>query len=159
MKTLARRVFMTALLVAAMPSVTGTIAYAQFPPGADSKACVPGIAQAFQLHPAAYTAINNALQPQLSNLTTQLRQMINQATYEVLLTTARSIASSMANGRVLVTVPDGTVVLDTARTDDPNNMLPVGNSYQHYLTKTVNENHNSRVAILGAQLYRCGVGH
>jgi hypothetical protein len=39
------------------------------------------------------------------------------------------------------------VVLDTARTDDPTNTMPVGNSFQHFQNKTVNENHNSRIAI------------
>jgi hypothetical protein len=29
---------------------------------------------------------------------------------------------------------------------------------QHFTNKTVNENHNSRIAIVSAQLYPCGVG-
>jgi len=55
-------------------------------------------------------------------------------------------------------LPDGTVVVDTGKTDDPTNTLPQGNSYQHFLDKTVNENHNSRVAIMSAQQYPCGLG-
>jgi hypothetical protein len=33
-----------------------------------------------------------------------------------------------------------------------------GNSFEHFEDKTVNENHNTRVAILSAQLYSCGAG-
>jgi len=47
---------------------------------------------------------------------------------------------------------------DTGRPDDPTNVLAAGNSYQHFVAKTVNENHNSRIAILAAQEYPCGAG-
>ena len=33
-----------------------------------------------------------------------------------------------------------------------------GNSWAHFLAKTVNENHNSRVAIFDAQEWPCGIG-
>jgi hypothetical protein len=49
----------------------------------------------------------------------QLRAVVDQATYQVLLTSARTIAAAITNGRIVITVPDGTVVLDTARQDDP----------------------------------------
>ena len=48
------------------------------------------------------------------------------------------------------------VMVDTAR--DDNTASPSSNSYQHFLDKTINENHNSRVAILAAQQYACGIG-
>jgi len=62
----------------------------------------------------------------------QLRAVVDQATYQVLLTSARTIAAAITNGRIVITVPDGTVVLDTARQDDPTNVLAQGNSYQHF---------------------------
>ena len=46
------------------------------------------------------------------------------------------------------------MVLDTAR--DDNTADPKSNSYQHFLDKTINENHNSRIAILQAQAWPCG---
>ena len=79
-------------------------------------------------------------------------------TYQLLLTRARSVADTVTAGRVVVTLPDGTVVVDTAAADDPTNTLPSGNSFQHFSEKTVNENHNSRVAIFATQIYPCGIG-
>jgi hypothetical protein len=150
------------LLIAALtiaPALTGNIAHAQFPNGPDTNGqCIPGINQAFQDHREAYLAVYNVLQPNVALLTTQLRQVTNQATYQVLLTTSRNIANFITHGRLVITLPDGTVVLDTARPDDPTNVLAAGNSYQHFQNKTVNENHNSRVAIFSAQQYPCGVG-
>ena len=120
--------------------------------------CNTGIGPAFAAHQATYTALVNALVPSLGTVSTQLVATVDQATYATLLTTAHNVANGIANGRVVVTVPDGTVVLDTARTDDPTNVLPTGNSFQHFQGKTVNENHNSRVAILDAQEWPCGFG-
>jgi hypothetical protein len=73
---------------------------------------------------------------------------------------ARSIASSTPTGRVLITLPDGTVVVDTSKPDDPSNSTPnvQANSFQHFKNKTVNENHNTRISILDAQLWPCGLG-
>src|SRR5262249_21268095 len=135
------RPLLTALTISAVFVLTVGVAHAQLP--FTDGSCQPGIQKAFQGHSAAYTAVNNALQPSLSSLTQQLRAVVDETTYEALLNSARTIATAITNGRVVITVPDGTVVLDTARTDDPNNTLPVGNSYQHFLSKTVNENHNS----------------
>jgi len=53
---------------------------------------------------------------------------------------------------------NGRSVLDTSKPDDPNNQLGQGNSYDHFKNKTVNENHNSRVAIFSAQQFPCGLG-
>lgn len=125
---------------------------------AHAQNCVPGIQEAYQKHQQVYTMLANALGPQRANLDARLEAMVDQPTYELLLTDARSLASSIANGRVLITVPDGTVVLDTSKPDDPTNVLPSGNSYKHFKDKTVNENHNSRLAIFDAQQYPCGWG-
>src|SRR5262245_34020669 len=109
----------------------------------------------------------------------------NQALYAALLTRARTIVTAIntpapVGGRVLVALPDGTTVVDTSKTDAPTcdttaaacagwNGYPVPppagclctgqqNSYGHFLKKSVNENHQSRIAIFDAQEWPCGIG-
>lgn len=125
---------------------------------AQAPACNPGIAAAYTPHAAIYTVLINALVPQVGALQLQTSAVVDQPTYAILLTSARGLALSVPNGRVVVTLPDGTVVVDTGRPDDPTNVLAAGNSFQHFQAKTVNENHNSRIAILDAQEWPCGAG-
>ena len=125
---------------------------------ASAQSCNPGIAAGYALHQTTYTNLISKLAPQVNTLKNQLQAVIDQPTYVTLLTTSRTLANSVATGRVLVTLPDGTVVLDTSKTDDPGNTMASGNSFQHFQSKTVNENHNSRVAIFDAQEWPCGVG-
>lgn len=123
----------------------------------DAQTCQPGIAGAYLgPHSAKYQAVINALIPAFGQLSAQLAALTDQTSYQALLNTANALAASLATARVVVTLPDGTVVLDTAR--DDNTADPKSNAYQHFLDKTINENHNSRLAILGAQEYACGVG-
>lgn len=149
MKT-CRTLFATAVISTVL-AVSGGTAFAQ-------DACAPGFANAFNDHAVAYNRVLVVVQPRVPVLTALLKKVVDQTSYDALLSVARSMASSIPNGRIVIAVPDGTVVIDTARPDDPGNTLPQGNSYQHYQTKTVNENHNSRVAIFSAQLYPCGIG-
>jgi hypothetical protein len=51
--------------------------------------------------------------------------------------------------RVVVTLADGTVAYDSSNLD---------NTFSKYQAKTINENHNSRIAILQALLGNSGVG-
>ena len=146
----AYRTFVTAAALAALSVLTASTANAQD--------CQPGIGPAYAARAATFQSLINAIVPGLGNVTTGLASLADQATYQTLLTDSRAVANSVANGRLVIAVPDGTVVLDTARSDDPTNVLAVGNSYAHFVAKTVNENHNSRVAILAAQEYPCGVG-
>ena len=124
----------------------------------DPQSCQPGLSVAVATNVQVYSTLVNALVPSLQTLANDLNAVVDQATYATLLMDSRNLAATVVNGRVVITLPDGTVVVDTARTDDPNNTLAVGNSYAHYIAKTVNENHNSRVAIFAAQEYPCGVG-
>ena len=149
LKTFRTLVVASSLIVGSLAS--SAAAYAQ-------ATCQPGIGPAVAAHQAAFVTLATALLPQNNALRTQLAAVVDQPTYQTLLTTARAIANGITNGRVLVTLPDGTVVLDTARTDDPTNVFATGNSYQHFQQKTVNENHNSRIAILAAQMFECGLG-
>jgi len=103
-------------------------------------------------------SLENAITPAVPNVDTQLRAVVDQPTYQTLLTTAHNLAASFTNGRIVITLSDGTVVIDTGRPDDPANTMAVGNSFAHFSAKTVNENHNSRLAIFLAQEYPCGIG-
>jgi hypothetical protein len=156
MKTL--RTLFTTAMVAAVLTLAGGAARAQSLDAATPPACLPGIGTAFQAHAATYTLLFNAVSPKTATLQTQLAAVVDQATYATLLTTSHTLANSITNGRAVVTLPDGTVVLDTGKPDDPANTLPAGNSYAHFQAKTVNENHNSRVAIFAAQQWPCGAG-
>ncbi len=101
--------------------------------------------------------------------------------YDALYAASIALSSTISDGRVLVALSDGTVVVDTAQAIDlgcsgqcnncgctstntntapaypcPNPVL--ANGYCHYATKTVNENYNTRVAVINANQWRCGVG-
>jgi hypothetical protein len=52
--------------------------------------------------------------------------------------------------RVVITLSDGTVAYDTSKAN--------ANTYEKYVAKTINENHNSRVSILQALLGSSGIG-
>jgi hypothetical protein len=119
--------------------------------------CLPGIEIAVRKNPV-YKQLYMHLASNRAELKALLAAVVDQTSYASLLTEADSIASTVEGGRLVVTLADGTVVVDTAAPDDPTNALPSGNSYAHFRAKTVNENHNSRVAIFAAQLYPCGIG-
>lgn len=58
-------------------------------------------------------------------------------------------APGVTNPRILVTLPDGTTIFDTSK----NN-----NSRTNAISKTINENHNTRFAIMAAGLSQSGIG-
>jgi hypothetical protein len=124
-----------------------------------SKQCAPRVPQLIQTDPV-YAQLFQTLDPQVPQLKELLAAVVDQATYQSLLDLARSIAGGTATGRVLITLPDGTVVVDTSKSDDPSDLTPdvQANSFQHFKNKTVNENHNTRISILDAQLWPCGLG-
>jgi hypothetical protein len=148
MKT-CRRLATSAVLSAALVLAAGT---------AHAQTCNPGIGAAFAAHAATYTSLFTTLGPQVATLQSGLASVVDQPTYATFLSSTHTLASSIANGRLVVTVPDGTVLLDTGRPDDPTNVVAAGNSFLHFQNKTVNENHNSRIAFHDAQEWPCGVG-
>lgn len=98
-----------------------------------------------------YDTLNAALTgARVTSLKTKLDAVKNQATYATLLTDAKATAAIIPNGRVVITLADGTVVVDTFK--------GAANTYANYKAKTINENHNTRAAIVNTQLYECGVG-
>lgn len=153
------------LVVAALLSLTSFNAMAVIPPGdcdpdvrtwIDNPTVPPGDAD--------LKALDAVLRAQVANFATLVRNVSNQATYQLALTAARTLAAinpvTIPDGRVVITLPNGTTVIDTSKPDDPNNLTPTvqANSYNHFIAKTVNENHNSRMAIHMAQFYQCGTG-
>ena len=121
--------------------------------------CVPGIDVALRgQYGRQYGSLIASLSPNVYDLTQLVDAVDNPATYGDLLNFSLDLAASTPNGRLLIALPDGTVVVDTFQPVDLDNLLPEGNSYEHFQQKTVNENHNTRVAIISAQIYPCGVG-
>ncbi|HMV13502.1 MAG TPA: hypothetical protein PKD88_08890 [Nitrosomonas sp.] len=92
-------------------------------------------------------ALTSAIQTRLKN---KLNATKDEPTYSALRIEAEGLAATIANGRVVITMPDGTVVVDTSK--------GANNTYDNFKAKTINENHNSRIAILHSQLYDCGLG-
>jgi hypothetical protein len=114
----------------------------------DAQTCQPGLTTAFAAHAAQYQTLINALVPNVGPLVTGLATL-SEAGYPGLLAAAETTADAAgATGRVVLTLPDGTVVVDTSRAT---------NTWANFQAKTINENHNSRLAILAAQEYPCGI--
>lgn len=112
-------------------------------------ACAPQVQT--KLAAAPYDTLNAILTPaKINSFKNKLGAVKDQPTYAALLTEANATAAIVANGRVVVTLPDGTVVVDTAK--------GATNTFVNFDAKAINENHNTRVAIFDAQIYDCGVG-
>ena len=129
------------------------------PTSARAQQCQPGIDQGWELWRPNYDLMWAVLTPNISNLTTLLNGVVDQSSYATLLAAARTVAAGIdpaRRGRLVVTLPDGTVVLDTFRSDGdtPAN----SNSFAHFQAKSINENLNTRVAMAAAQGYPCGIG-
>jgi hypothetical protein len=154
--------------------------------------CNPGLVNAYLSHRPQYDQLVAALMPggattELDALNNELAALgsgatfaDNQALYATLLTHARNIVATIntptpVGGRVVITLVDGTVVVDTSKPDDltcdmcPTTTFPIPpptdctctgskNSYGHFQRKLVNENHQSRIAIMDAQEWPCGIG-
>ena len=61
-------------------------------------------------------------------------------------------AKNLTGLRLIFCVPDGTVVYDSSK-------LPFENTFENFKLKKVNENHNSRIAIMKALLSASGRGY
>jgi hypothetical protein len=120
--------------------------------------CQPGIDQGWEVWRQNYDLMWGTLTPNINHLTDLLRGVYNQETYATLLAAARSVAAGIGInrlGRLVMTLPDGTVILDTIR---PDGDTPVNaNSYAHFQAKSINENLNTRVAVAAAQTFPCGL--
>lgn len=137
--------------------LVAALSVASFNASAAALECAPQVQDLLKSNPT-YAKLNKALSAKVSLLKSQQQAVSDQKSYEVLLATAVKLASSIQTGRVVITMPDGTVMVDTGKPIDPVGGQGTGNSYDHYKGKSVNENHNSRLSIINAQLHPCGVG-
>jgi plastocyanin len=142
------------LLVVPVLLVTALTATTTSP---QAQTCQPGVVEAF-LGPrsALYQSLVEAIGPSAGSLIVQLAAVTDAPSYDALLATANAVAAGVPTGRLVISLADGTVVLDTSR--DDHTAAPESNSFQHFVDKTIGENQHSRVAVLAAQQYPCGFG-
>ncbi len=139
-------------------------------------ACADNVLSLLQVEP--YKSLNNTLHPRVPELDTLVKNMLKaptvsakEAAYNTMKTRIETVLfpgiTSGASPRLLLAESDGTVIYDSAQFGKKvtNTTASCGtqgtvprNSYPSFCTKQVNENHNSRIAILDAQLYTCGLG-
>lgn len=105
-----------------------------------------------------FKTLNANLSANTATIRTLLDAVRDQISYSKLAKFSRALAALHPNNRVTITLPDGTVVYDTSKKDDPGDTLPIGNSYQHFLKKTINENLNTRISTFDAQEHVLGKG-
>ncbi|MEY4769024.1 MAG: hypothetical protein RL637_1663 [Pseudomonadota bacterium] len=112
--------------------------------------CATNVPETLKLEP--YKSLNAKISlDDMTSLRSAMQILNNQDQYQALLNLANTIAAKAgATGRVVITLPDGTVVIDTKKTST--------NTFDNFVAKAINENHNSRIAILDAQLWPCGIG-
>ncbi|KTC85862.1 MULTISPECIES: hypothetical protein [Legionella] len=96
----------------------------------------------------------------------QTFQSGQDATYAVLKADADNFVASfnatnpsLQGGRLVIADPDGTVVYDSAKNgSNCSKAAGPANTFSCYLAKGVNENHNTRVSIMDAEMWPCGGG-
>jgi len=129
------------------------------------------------LYLALYTIIANDAATYTSILSgNQFEQtIVDQASYTAFVTALLALANPIllsvglgtippglttVTPRILIAESDGTVLLDTA--EPINNLItPTArtNSYASWQAKVIDENHNTRVAVMTAQIFVGGVGY
>src|SRR5215831_2172380 len=118
------RLMLVSVMLSAALTVAGGMAPAQEPVSAvpdplavpfPPPGCLPGMQAAYNGHVALYGMLLNVLTPKIPVVQQQLAAVTGQPTYATLLATAHTVANGIHNGRLVVTVPDGTVVLDTGK--------------------------------------------
>lgn len=111
-----------------------------------------------------YETIYQALAPFIPQLTSQLLTATETdgANYATLLATCDQIAALFNTGRVVLTDPDGLVIVDTGKTNgggaNQNNWTAAQDGANPAtFADAINVNHNSRNSIINAQQWPCGV--
>ena len=116
----------------------------------------PGAVDLYSANTAIYNQMLGVLPAAtLNNLKTKTGAVVNAASYNSLLADVNTLTANLSaatglSGRTLIALPDGTVMIDSAKGGS--------NTYANFQAKAINENHNSRAAIIGAQLFTCGYG-
>ena len=91
--------------------------------------------------------LDNVLAPQWSTMYDGVKAFV-----------AANVSTLYPGLRVVVTLSDGQVVLDTAKAT-AGSLNSDLNTFNNFKNKAINENHNSRVAILTALLSNAGTGY
>ena len=125
---------------------------------------------------APYQALFTALNPRVGALTFLVGTVVTAPTVPAKSAAYNNMVNQIQNvfyptigasPRLLLAESDGTVLYDSAQkgktvVNSTASCGPIGvvptNSYASFCSKQVNENHNSRIAILDAQLFPCGRG-
>jgi len=94
------------------------------------------------------------------NFTKLINDMLVSTSYDAAATVVRSLliplsAATGKIGRILITLPDGTVYFDSSR--DGNADATKLNTFTNADKKTINENHNTRCSIISAQCLQAGI--
>jgi len=103
------------------------------------------------------TILNNYLEVQLNNMYIEAapNNCAADHAYNNFLTLVLNLfhinPENLFSPRLVITEQDGTVVIDT--------FASTNNTRANWRTKTINENHNSRLAILNSQLFQDGTGY
>lgn len=96
------------------------------------------------------TILENNLEIELNNM--YIAAAPNNTAADYAYTNFYTLVTTLFAGqRIVVTEQDGTVVLDS--------YAGVNNTRANWRAKTINENHNSRLAIINAQLFKDGTGY
>lgn len=90
--------------------------------------------------------------------------VLNQTSYDDMVQLIREFLADRFGFRVLIALPDGRVIFDSFRADDlfasPAPIPAItDNSFANARAGTIAENHNTRVAIISAQLNESGIGY
>jgi hypothetical protein len=110
-----------------------------------------------------WTILHNLLMSDNSknNFEKLLNDLLYTQTYDSAAAVFRSLVPGLTtatgrSGRILVCLPDGTVYFDSARRDGVIAGVTDSNTFTNASGKKINENHNTRVAIMIAQSLQYG---
>jgi hypothetical protein len=131
--------------------------------------CAPDVRRMIEKNPT-YNFLFGSICEQTDTIMDLLSAVTDCESYDNLFNFCSGLASTIPNGRIIVTLPDGTVVVDTFQAfcdcDTPD--CPVDfpcdvadnlcNGYNFFLDNFVGANQNTSVSAFDAQLWPCGVG-
>lgn len=117
---------------------------------APGESCAPLVKTKIAAAPYAYlnSRLSNTVMAEIKRLMIRVK---DNTSYNNLAAYAR--LQVFPRGRILITAPDGTVAFDSSKDTSPSK-----NTFENFKNKTINENHNTRIAILDAQMFECGIG-
>lgn len=99
----------------------------------------------------AYLTLYNTLSPNVSAISALLYAVhLDSANYPALLTFCETLADTLSTGNIIVTDPDGLVVVDTSADG--------ANTYDNYQAGTISPNQMTSISFIDSQGWPCGLG-